>query len=127
MKRRTPQEKKRASYLRDRRNQYGENDKSSRRGIRLRKRLRSRGERRLAQSAFVSGATEVDLDLAEAVEGRLMRKRRGAWRKPPDTPLGEAPGRTFAGRAETGILDPRVADATLARIQAVIRGVVDDE
>ncbi len=34
MARRTPQEKKALSYVKDRRNDYGENDKSSRKNIR---------------------------------------------------------------------------------------------
>lgn len=33
MKRRSPQEKKRLSYAKDRRNDYGENDKSSRKNV----------------------------------------------------------------------------------------------
>ena len=45
-KRRSPAEKKRLSYSRDRRNYYGENDKSSRKNIARHKRHRNRAGRR---------------------------------------------------------------------------------
>ncbi|MFD0527546.1 hypothetical protein ACFQ1I_10530 [Kitasatospora arboriphila] len=46
MVRRTPREKKRLSYLKDRRNAFGENDKSSRTSIRRRKRAVNSANRR---------------------------------------------------------------------------------
>src|SRR4028119_181715 len=49
MERKTPQEKKRLSYAKDRRNTYGENDKSSRKNIRRRKRHPNRSNRRTAR------------------------------------------------------------------------------
>ncbi|MFE2009824.1 hypothetical protein [Streptomyces sp. NPDC059491] len=49
MERRTPQEKKRLSYLKDHRNNYGENDKSSRKSIRRNKRFPNSANRRHAR------------------------------------------------------------------------------
>lgn len=122
MRRKTPQEKKRESYLRDRRNTYGENDKSSRKNIPLRKRLRSRSERRLARTAFAAGNRDVDLDWVEEVEGRLVQNRRSAWwRKSPDEPLAGALARTLAYRVETGMLSEEQASATLERIRTATR------
>lgn len=118
MKRKTPQEKKRESYLRDRRNTYGENDKSSRRNIPLSKRMRSRAERRLARTAFPAGAG-VDVDRADDVESRVKHKRRRAWKKCPDQPLVEALERTLRYRVDRGILPAHAAEAKLARIRDV--------
>jgi hypothetical protein len=84
----TPAEKKRLSYDRDTRNSYGENDKSSRRNIPLRKRLRARQDRRRA-SATVSPASLPD----EIVDGDdlevklLPRRDPRQWQKAPDRPL----------------------------------------
>ncbi|WP_194828528.1 hypothetical protein [Nocardia sp. XZ_19_231] len=46
VRRRSPQEKKSLSYAKDRRNGYGENDKSSRKNIPRNKRIRNRVDRR---------------------------------------------------------------------------------
>jgi hypothetical protein len=43
----TPQEKKKLSYMKDRRNTYGENGKSSRKSIRLSKALNEPATRRI--------------------------------------------------------------------------------
>ncbi len=80
---RTPQAKKHHSLTRDRRNTYGENDKSSRTAIRLRKRLASRMRRHALRRALDrSAATAEDT-------GVDVPARRGWWRKCPDDPLGE--------------------------------------
>jgi len=85
----TPQEKKQLSYERDRRNSYGENDKSSRKAIPLRKRLAARSYRRSTKqelpNAPVVASTE-DLDAAEAA---VRAVRRSEWKKRADIPLGE--------------------------------------
>jgi DNA primase len=121
MKRKTPQEKKRDSYLRDRRNTYGENDKSSRKNIARSKRRRSRVERRLARTAFPPGERRVYEDRVEDVESRLVRKRRGAWTKVPDTPLAAALERTFSYRVERRMITEKDARATVARIREITR------
>ncbi|WP_062429924.1 hypothetical protein [Herbidospora daliensis] len=72
MGRKTPQEKKRLSYAKDRRNDYGENDKSSRN-----KRYPHRTNR------------HCDRQILVAEPGRLYLKRPKSWRKCADIPLGE--------------------------------------
>ncbi len=87
----TPQEKKRLSYERDRRNAYGENDKSSRKSIRLRKRMRARTERKRASQGLAPGTIPVQLDDGDHLDAELLPARdpRPWFRKWPDRPLGE--------------------------------------
>lgn len=77
----TPQEKKRLSLLKDRRNCFGQNDKASRKSIRFRKRWLNRGYRKSEHQALRSE----DVD---AMEQELLDIKRKQWRKMPDTPLG---------------------------------------
>lgn len=85
MVRRSPQEKKALSYARDRRNCYGENDKSSRKNIPLRNRVDRRRE-----GVFIGAVGAVDLVAAEQCEIDMLAKGRPSyWRKRPDLPLGE--------------------------------------
>jgi len=77
----TPQEKKRLSLLKDRRNCFGQNDKASRKGIRFRKRWLNRCYRKSEHQALRSA----DID---AMEQDLLAIKRKQWRKMPDTPLG---------------------------------------
>lgn len=88
MARRTPQDKKQLSYDRDRRNNYGENDKSSRKSIRRNKRYPNRANRRRDRQALGAAVGAVDEPLAEAVDQNVHNKRRKRWRKWPDAPLG---------------------------------------
>src|SRR5688500_12653206 len=120
MKRKTPQEKKRESYLHDRRNTYGENPRSSRRNIARNKRLRSRVERRLARTAFDPGVG-LDLERMDDVESRVVRQRRRAWTKSPDEPLRKVVEEKLQRRAELGMLGAAETAARLARIRAVTR------
>ena len=90
MARKSPQEKKELSYAKDRRNAYGENDKSSRKNIPLRKRLVNRANRHGTQQVLLSDAVGVpDPAQEEAVEQRVAGTRPKSWRKQPDIPLGE--------------------------------------
>ena len=82
MKKMTPQEKKRLSLKKDCRNTYGENDKSSRKAIRFRKRWVNRTFRR-AVNKLIGIAPSDDID--STVKG-VQRKE---WKKCSDTPLGE--------------------------------------
>jgi hypothetical protein len=84
--RKTPQEKKALSYAKDRRNLYGENDKSSRKAIPLRKRLVNRANRHQVQQALAGAVGAPD---PEAVQVRAQGKRPKRWRKWPDVPLAE--------------------------------------
>ena len=78
-KRRSPQEKKRLSYTKDRRNNYGENDKSSRTSIAHHKRRRHRTERHHAHQQLSTALGPVD----ELVEERVP-------------PVGDEPGEVVA-------------------------------
>ncbi len=92
MGRRSPQEKKALSYARDRRNVYGENDKSSRKNIARNKRIRNRIDRRECQG-LRAAVGPVRWELAEASELAVWESRSHSWyrgwRKRPDVPLGE--------------------------------------
>jgi hypothetical protein len=87
-----PEEKKRLSLARDRRNQYGENSKSSRKSIQRGKQRRHMDERRTAGEVLgrLKGRVQED----EATEAELRAKtritdsQRRGFRKRPDTPLG---------------------------------------
>lgn len=108
MVRRSPQEKKALSYARDRRNCYGENDKSSRKGIPLRKRRRNRVERR-REVVLVGAVGRVDLAVAEQCEVELLSEGRPSrWRKWPDLPLGEVVEFKLRRRADVRSRDRRV-------------------
>ena len=78
----TPQEKKRLSLKKDCRNTYGENDKSSRKSIRFRKRWVNRSYRREINQA-------VDSIAADEIQTKTEEVRRKEWKKCSDTPLGE--------------------------------------
>lgn len=74
-------EKKQISYKKDRRNTYGENDKSSRKSIRFRKRWTNHVNRRRGKNITKT----IDLETGEVRSYRNPRKR---WKKTPDDPLG---------------------------------------
>lgn len=78
----TPQEKKVLSYQRDRRNTYGENDKSSRKNI-----PRSKA---LGQRSFRSRVGQIlrSRDV-EAIDDAVASARRRAFDKTPDQSLGD--------------------------------------
>lgn len=117
MGRKSPQEKKRLSYARDRRNDYGENDKSSRKGIRRNKRAPHRANRRRANQILESAVGVVNEAAEEETERRLLAKRPKVWRKFPDVPLGEVIQRTLRRRIERGIDDPEQSMARLERVR----------
>jgi hypothetical protein len=77
----TPQAKKRLSLLKDCRNTYGENDKSSRTSIRWRKSWVNRTYRRDVKQSLGD-----DLD---TIGDRVIRIDRPAWKKCPDESLGK--------------------------------------
>lgn len=86
---RSPQEKKRLSYAKDRRNAYAENDKTSRKAVRLNKRFPNRANRHRLQRILRDATGGVDAARAEEAEERLARRRPKTWRKEPDLPLGD--------------------------------------
>ena len=87
--RKSPQEKKRLSYERDRRNTYGENDKASRKSIPLRKRLRARAPRHKLNQQLADGLKLGVLDEGEHIDAEIAPPKPRSWRKIPDKPLGE--------------------------------------
>ncbi len=76
----SPQEKKALSYVRDRRNDYGENDKASRKNI---PRAKARSHR-LVRRADSAALRDVDA----ALETVPLKRAKPAWKKSPDISLG---------------------------------------
>ncbi|WP_143271557.1 hypothetical protein [Bradyrhizobium mercantei] len=89
----TPQEKKRLSYESDRRNTYGENQKSSRKNIPRSKQLSHQDERRSVRQALIAAQGTVADEVADEAQSKALSKGRmkklSAFRKWPDRPLGE--------------------------------------
>ena len=110
-KRSTPQEKKVRSYQKDRRNAYGENDKSSRKAIRKRKAEGNRVLRR--QESQVLGRADGDPEAAAEGIGAVQRK---SWQKVPDRPLADHIDEGFDYGREG--LDARRADRKGLRAEA---------
>ena len=82
---RTPQEKKRLSLERDRRNTFGQNDKGSRKAIPRNKKQANRAIRR---------ADKVDITQdPDAATENLKVSHRTKWKKVADAALGETVGR----------------------------------
>jgi len=105
----TPQEKKRLSLEKDRRNSYGENDKASRKNIPTAKARVNRANRR-ADSVALSGAIGVpDETLDAATEDAVQGRRRKVWRKMPDESLGRRLARRD-GEANPLLFDPSQRD-----------------
>ncbi|MEU3017847.1 MULTISPECIES: hypothetical protein [unclassified Nocardiopsis] len=91
-RRRSPQEKKLLSYARDRRNGYGENDKSSRRNIARNKRRQVRVPRRRATEALAAARGALDPRTCAEVQERVERRAPAelhVWRKWRDQTLAE--------------------------------------
>jgi hypothetical protein len=89
MKRKTPQQKKVESLKKDRRGTYGNNAKAARSAVPARKRHRSQAERRLAKQELAGAAAVEDESRVDAMIDKVNVKRRKAWQKWPDEPLGE--------------------------------------
>lgn len=86
----TPQEKKRLSYEHDRRNAYGENDKSSRKNIPRSKQRAAQAYRSKTKQLLGDGVRGADPDQVEANVLAVRGKGSGistAWKKFPDVPL----------------------------------------
>ena len=88
-KRRTPQEKKKLSYERDRRNCYGESPHAARKSIPLRKTLRNRANRHHQNQQLNLPAQILDQDSADALESLIHHQAPKKWKKLPDAPLKE--------------------------------------
>ncbi|MFD8088159.1 hypothetical protein ACFV4F_41475 [Kitasatospora sp. NPDC059722] len=118
MERKSPQQKKLLSYLKDGRNNYGENDKSSRKNIRRNKRAVNSANRRREHLALAAstGADATGEAGTDTIDRDLHRHRPKRWRKSPDLPL---------GKDVIGVLERRVHKGTDAeeRARARIRRV----
>jgi hypothetical protein len=99
MKKRTPQEKKKLSYERDRRNVYGEAPHAARKSIPLRKALRNRANRHLANHQVNYQGPAPDADLADELESLIHHRAPQEWDKYPDAPLGEVVAKKSRQRA----------------------------
>lgn len=84
---RTPQEKKRLSYEKDRRNSYGESHKSSFKAIHNRKRRANQTFRRKSK-LFTKLLLDEKPDRAAGVLSEAKLKFK-SWKKRPDKPLGK--------------------------------------
>jgi hypothetical protein len=115
MPRKTPQQKKRESYTKDRRNTYGERGSHSRSSIAKAKRNRRSRERAAARRLAALAAR--DPERAERAEGRAVLKTGGQWRKVPDRPLGDVLERKLDRRVRAGNVPESVADAKASRIR----------
>lgn len=121
-KRRSPQEKKRLSYSKDRRNWYGENDKSSRKTIPRSKRIRHRSERHSQQQQLSVALGSVDESVEAVLAERLAKTRRSnRWRKFPDTQLGVYVAGKLAARVDKGISASEKAQARIKKVRRSTR------
>ncbi|HEX2697713.1 MAG TPA: hypothetical protein VHM28_08385 [Anaerolineales bacterium] len=77
-----PRKKKQESLKHDRRNTYGENDKSSRKSIRRRKQLVNQIYRHKVKQVLSPKGID-------ATEDAVAEIRRPYWKKSPDRPLGD--------------------------------------
>src|SRR5512139_2472343 len=84
----TPQEKKRLSYSKDRRNAYGENSKSSRKNIPLSKALSIRSERHAQDRLLALALNSSEQNQLTSVENKVRGTKPRQWKKSPDEPLG---------------------------------------
>ena len=89
MTKRTPQEKKELSYKRDRRNVYGEAPHAARKSVPLRKALRNRANRHVANQALAYQGPIPDEERADELESHMHHRAPRHWEKHPDAPLGE--------------------------------------
>ena len=98
----SPKQKKMASLERDRRNRYGENDKSSRKNITKNKQMSRQAERKAANQPLASLTGVVSEDEATVVEVKAQdaarRRRLDGFRKVPDRPLKDVLFRKRTGR-----------------------------
>ena len=94
-RRRNPVEKKALSYERDTRRQYGKNNKTSRKAVRVRKANNHRSYRK-SVNQILSG---VD---AEDIENQTSNLKRKRWRKVSDARLVQHLDNTWSASSRTG-------------------------
>lgn len=89
MTKRTPQEKKKLSYERDRRTVYGNSPQAARKCIPIRKALRNRANRHQQNQQISYQGPTPDPDLADQLESLVHHRAPQQWKKYPDAPLAE--------------------------------------
>ncbi|ONI83571.1 hypothetical protein ALI22I_34385 [Saccharothrix sp. ALI-22-I] len=114
--RRTPQEKKRLSYAKDRRNVYGENDKSSRKNIPRGRQRAHRANRRGADQALRAALGPADEAVADRAEQVVRTRRPAVFRKAPDAPLGEVVAGRLRRRVRLGMDQAERSEARVERV-----------
>ncbi|WP_410589031.1 hypothetical protein [Amycolatopsis sp. lyj-23] len=121
MRRKSPQEKKRLSYLKDRRDAYGENAKSTRKNLPRSKAFARRANRARESLALRAATGAPDEARAEAAELRLLRRRPRVKRKWADTPLAEYVEWKLDYRAGREGGQAKRLDEALGRVQRRMR------
>jgi hypothetical protein len=119
-RRRSPQDDKALSYAKDRRNNYGENHKSSLRNIALRKRLRLRAERHRVRQALGTARGRPNAARNQQVDEQSNLRsnpKAATFRKQPDRPLGDDVIARLQRRADEGIANPDVIAEKISRIR----------
>ena len=118
---RSSQEKKALSYAKDRRNDYGENDKSSRKNIRRNKRTPNRADRHRHHQLLVGATGPVAADTAERIEDRLLARKSmwftTRWRKWRDAPLADIVIYKLRRRETLGMADRQAVEDRVDRIR----------
>lgn len=102
----TPQEKKRLSLSKDRRNAYGANDKASRRNIPRAKSQVNRANRHQDATTLAKAVGAPDEIVDESIEQQVLGRRRKVWRKWADEPLGKVVARRRGVEADPGDGEP---------------------
>lgn len=121
-KRKSPQEKKRLSYSKDRRNWYGENDKSSRKNIPRSKRIQHRSHRHRHRQQLSAAVGAVDESVEAALGERLAQiRRRKWWRKSPDEQLGVYVAGKLAARNKKGVPASQKVQARIKKVRRITR------
>jgi hypothetical protein len=82
VKRKTPQEKKKLSYAKDRRNTVAESKSSARKSIRARRAIENRRYRRALNE-------KLGAEFETSVPARAAKLRKSGWKKIADAPLGD--------------------------------------
>ncbi|WP_432863588.1 hypothetical protein [Microbispora rosea] len=120
-RRRSPQEKKALSYAKDRRNNYGENDKSSRKNIARSKKFPHRVNRRNASVVLEAATGVLDEVTGAAAEERLLARRPKSWKKWSDAPLGEVVQDSLRRRVDLGRDGRESGTARIRRVRRRMR------
>ena len=84
----TPQEKKKHSYAKDRRNTYFADSKATRKGVPLAKARGLRLVRHQQDQMLAQAARTAEIDQLEDIENQVRGAFHRWWKKWPDKPLG---------------------------------------